>query len=60
MRGPLIVAVTVALVVLGLLALDDVTTGSEPRRAAEWAMVVVTALWLALLGVAGLRRRRRS
>ena len=35
------------LALLCLLALDDITTGSEPGYAQEWAMVALTACWFA-------------
>ena len=53
-RG-LVVLVSVALAVLCLLALDDITTGSEPSHALEWTMVAVTAVWFG-----GLPWRRQS
>jgi hypothetical protein len=46
---------SLALGLLCLAALDDITTGNEPSLALEWAVVVTTAVWLA-----GLAWRRRS
>ncbi len=51
----LLVLVSLALGLLCLAALDDITTGSEPSLAMEWAMVAATVAWFA-----GLARRRRS
>lgn len=45
MRKSLVVFVSVALALLAWLALDDITTGSEPSHLLEWAMIGVTALW---------------
>ena len=38
--------ITVALLLLSLLALDDITTGREPSFVGEWTMVTVLALWV--------------
>lgn len=48
--------VTVILLGLCWLALDDITTGRQPHFRAEWTMVGVTVAWLSGLG-AMLRRR---
>ena len=48
--------VTIVLLVLCWLALDDITTGTEPSKKLEWATVGLTVVWLAALG-AMLRRR---
>lgn len=50
-----IVIVSATLGLLALLALDDITTGSEPSFALEWLVVAATALWFA--GLAWLRAR---
>jgi hypothetical protein len=52
----LLILVTVILLGLCWLALDDITTGNEPNFRFEWAMVGLTVAWLAALG-AMLRRR---
>ena len=56
MKKVAVTAVSLALLVLSWLALDDITTGSEPSHALEWAMVVVTVVWFT--GLAVVRRRR--
>ena len=48
---------SLALGLLCLAALDDITTGSEPSLAMEWVIVAATAAWFA--GLAW-RRRGRS
>ncbi len=58
MKRPLILTVSVALVALSLLALDDITTGNQPHFRLEWAMVAVTAAWFATLLISKLRRSR--
>ena len=54
MSKAVIVLVSVAFALLCLLALDDITTGSEPSHALEWVMVTATAIWFG-----GLFWRRR-
>jgi len=56
MKKAVVFAVSLALVTLAWLALDDITTGSEPSHALEWAMVASTVVWFA--GLAVVRRRR--
>lgn len=58
MKLKTVVLTLVTVILLGLcwLALDDITTGHEPNFRAEWAMVGATVVWLAALGVM-LRRR---
>ncbi len=51
---------TVALWLVALAALDDITTGADPSMAAEWATTVAAALWTALYLVWLGRGRVRS
>lgn len=51
-----IIVISLLLLVLSWLALDDITTGSEPSNGLEWAVLVVTVVWFA--GLAAARRRR--
>ena len=51
-----VILVSLLLVVLSWLALDDITTGSERSHALEWGMVVATMVWFATLAI--VRRRR--
>ncbi len=55
MRTATVGLVSVALGLLCLAALDDITTGSEPGHGLEWSVVTLTACWLA--GLAWWRRR---
>ena len=57
MKRAAVSLLSVLLALLCLLALDDITTGSEPGYAQEWAMVASTACWFAALLW---RRRRRA
>ena len=54
MSRAVIVLVSIVLAALCLLALDDITTGTEPSHELEWAMVAATAIWFG-----GLFWRRR-
>lgn len=51
---------TAAVLVLAWLALDDITTGSQPTFRLEWAMVGLAVVWLLVLGFMTARRRRSS
>jgi hypothetical protein len=55
--GTLIV-ISVLLLVLNWLALDDITTGTEPSTWMEWTVVATTLLWFLLLGIWRFSRRR--
>jgi hypothetical protein len=55
MSKAFVALVSVVLGLLAWLALDDITTGSEPNHLLEWAMVGVTTLWFG-----GLAWRRLS
>jgi hypothetical protein len=50
-----IVAVSLVFGALSWLALDDITTGSEPSHALEWGIVVLTMVWFT--GLAVVRRQ---
>lgn len=50
MSKAMIVIVSATLGLLALLALDDITTGSEPGYLLEWLMVATAALWFGILG----------
>lgn len=56
LKSFVLAVVTIVLVALCWLALDDITTGAQPSFRLEWAMVGLTVAWLAALG-AMLRRR---
>jgi hypothetical protein len=55
MKRAAIVGVSILLLVLAWLALDDIITGQEPSHALEWAMVAVTVIWFSALAGARLR-----
>jgi hypothetical protein len=46
MSRTVVILVSVALGLLCLAALDDITTGSEPGYLLEWIVVAATAVWL--------------
>jgi hypothetical protein len=51
-----VVVMSVALLALSYLALDDITTGNEPSFWAEYAMVLVTLAWFGALAAYVWRR----
>lgn len=51
---------SVVLLALCWLALDDITTGSEPSFLMEWLMVAGTALWFGILAVRSLHDAKNS
>ncbi len=53
-------AVSIAVLVLCWLALDDITTSRQPGYTLEYAMLAAGAAWFAGLAVARRRRRRRG
>ena len=56
MKALAVIALSVLLLGLAWLALDDITTGREPSFALEWAAVGVCAVWFLVLAAVGLRR----
>ena len=50
---------TVSLILLGLawLALDDITTGNQPHFVVEWTMVAAAAAWFVALAAWRLQHR---
>jgi hypothetical protein len=60
MNRVLMWSATAAVLVLAWLALDDITTGSQPTFRLEWAMVGLAVVWMLVLGFVTMRRRRSS
>ena len=56
MKRALIVAISVALLLLCWAALDDITTGNQPDYVLEWMCVWLTVVWFAGLTTARLKR----
>ena len=56
-RGVALVVSVLALVALNWLALDDITTGSEPSYFWEWAVVFVTLGGVVVGVLVGLRKQ---
>ena len=48
---------SIVLIALSLLALEDITTGSEPDNVAEYVVLCVTAGWFLFPGGSWLARR---
>lgn len=53
-------ALSLVVLALSWLALDDITTDNATRFRAEYTMLVLAGLWFAWLGVALLRRGRAA
>jgi hypothetical protein len=56
MKRATILSISILLLVLAWVALDDITTGQEPSHTLEWAMVAVTVIWFSVLAGARLLR----
>ena len=54
-----VLALLLAVLALDWLALDDITTGTEPSHALEWGIVMVSLPLLALCGL-GIWRLTRN
>jgi hypothetical protein len=58
MRRTLIKIVSIALLLLSLAALDDITTGDQPHFYLEWIVVWLTVVWFLGLIAARITRQK--